>query len=223
MFCGNCGTKSGEDTKFCGNCGVAVELPVASELPKTNTNEKQVANFSIGNIIHFFAPAGGSAKLEVGGRILSEDLVFKGLATALVAVLLFLPFLVHGFSISGYSNEVSRNFFQHIFGTASTFLSIFILLIPVALFCLFHFKDKIQIDANLRLIAVIALAVFGFIMPLIVRAQILRPLRAVQEFAFTNVIYWVNPAIGFILTLLLYLLVAAVAFGFVCAASKNRA
>ena len=179
--------------------------------------------FSIGNIVHFFAPTGGPAKVEIGGRVLHEDIVFKGLAIALVAVLVFVPFLVHGFELSGYTNQVNRNFFQHIFGSASTFLSIFVLLIPIALFCLFQFKDKIQIDAHLRFIVVIALSVFGFAMPLIARARIFRPFRAMNNNVFVNVTYWIRPAPGFILTLLLYMVVAVVAFGFMQAVAKSRA
>ena len=201
---------------------MTIEPIITARISETNTNEKLVADFSIGNIIHFSAPAGGPAKLEAGGKILHADLVFKGLAAALIAVLVFLPFLVHGFTIAGYSNQVSRNFFQHIFGSVSTTLAIFVLLTPIALFCLFQFKDKIQIDAHMRFIAVIALSAFGFIMPFVVRARILNPLRALHYIPFVRVTYWVNPAIGFILTLLLYVVVAFIAFGFMQAVGKNR-
>ena len=222
MFCGDCGAKNNEGAKFCGECGVTIEPSVTANAPEAGIGEKFAADFSLGNIINFSAPADGSAKLEVGGRVLTEDIVFKGLGAALVAVLLFLPFLVHGFSISGYSNQVNRNFFQHIFGSTSTLLSIFVLLTPIALFCMFHFKDKIQIDTNLRFKAIFALSVFGFIMPIIVRAVIFSPLRAVNRMPFTTTTFWISPAIGFILTLLLYVVVAVVAFGFMQALSNNR-
>jgi len=75
----------------------------------------------------------------------------------------------------------------------------------------------------LQFIAVIGLAAFGFLMPFIVRAQIFRPLRALHDNRFVNVVYWVNPAIGFILTLLLYVVVAAVAVGFMLAVRKTMA
>ncbi|MCL2856534.1 MAG: zinc ribbon domain-containing protein [Oscillospiraceae bacterium] len=223
MFCGDCGAKNEVGTKFCGDCGATIESPATPRMPGTATNEKLKADFSIGNIAHFSAPASGPAKLEIGGRILREDIIFKGLAAALVAVLVLLPFLVHGFTIRDYSNQVSRNFFQHIFGSTSTILSIFVLLTPIALFCLYHFKDKIRIDANLRFTAIIALSAFGFIMPFIVRAVIFRPLRATHDNPFVNVTYWISPAIGFTLTLLLYVVVAVIAFGFMQALSKNRA
>ena len=225
MFCGNCGAKNEEGTKFCGECGLTIEpsATVTTNTSKANTQEQFVAGFSLGNVISFSAPASGPAKLEIGGRVLSEDLVFKGLAGALVAVLLFLPFLVHGFSISEYTNQVSRNFFQHIFGSASTLLSIFVLLIPIALFCLYHFKDRIRLEAKLRFAAIVALSVFGFIMPFIVRAVIFSPFRAANNSPWMRVTYWVNPAIGFILTLLLYAVVAVVAFGFMQTVSKSRA
>ena len=226
MFCGDCGAKNKEGTKFCGDCGATIEPSVTAKAPgtSTNTGEKFVADFSLGNIVNFSAPADGPAKLEVGGKVLTEDLVFKGLGAALVAVLLFLPFLVHGFELtaSGYSNEVRRNFFQHIFGSTSTLLSIFVLLTPIALFCMFHFKDSIQIGANLRFKAILALSAFGFIMPLLVRAVIFSPLRAAQDNPWMRVTYWITPAIGFILTLLLYVVVAVIAFGFMQALSNNK-
>ena len=224
MFCGDCGSKNEEGTKFCGNCGATIEPSVTANTPENDANEKFAADFSIGGVVGFSAPKGGPEKLQIGGGIiLNADIVFKGLAIALVAVLVFLPFLVHGFTLRDYSNQVSRNFFQHIFGSVSTVLSIFVLLTPIALFCLFQFKDKIRIDANLRFIAVIALSVFGFIMPLIVRARIFRPLRAAHDSPWMNITYWINPAAGFILTLLLYIVVAAIAFGFMQAAGKDRA
>jgi len=223
MLCDKCGTKNDEGTKFCGNCGATIEPPVASNATETADNEKLNADYSIGNVAFFSAPADGPAKLEVGGKILNADPVFKGLAIALLAVLVILPFLVHGFSVVGYSTQVSRNFFQHLFGSASSLFSLFVLLTPIALFCMFQFKNNIPIDSSMRFTAVLALSGLGFIMPFIVRAQIFRPLRVASFNPFAGVRYWVNPAIGFILTLLLYIVVAIIAFGFMQAVNKNKA
>ena len=223
MFCGECGTKNDEGTKFCGNCGATIEQPAASNIPAANNSENIDADFSIGNFAHFSAPAGGHAKLKIGGMVLHGDIIFKGLAIALFAVLLILPFLVHGFYVRGYSSQVSRHLFQHMTGPVGTLLSLLVLLTPIALFCLFQFKNKIPVDAGLQFIVVIALSVFGFIMPLIVRARIFAPLRALHDNRFMTVIYWIRPTFGFILTLLLYVVVAVIAFGFMQAASKNKA
>ena len=205
MFCTNCGEKYNEDASFCDNCGVTIQ-------PSTTA----------GGMTAEPAAAGNAATLKIGGTVLSDDLIFKGLAISMVVVLIFLPFLVHGFEIAGYSNQVSRHFFRHIFGSVGTIFSIFVLLIPAALFCLFQFKDQIQMDDRSRYILTIVLSVVGFIMPLVVRARIFRPLRAASALPFMNVSYWINPAIGFVLTLLLHIAVVAFAVIFLLAIGKSN-
>jgi len=104
-----------------------------------------------------------------------------------------------------------------------TAVAIFLVLIPAALFCLFHFKKSLGFASGKMFLFTAGLSFVGFIMPFIVRGRLVgRQIETIPLLAGRMPVFFSTPLAGFYLTLLLYLLAMAVSVGFILAAKKNR-
>jgi len=218
MFCGNCGKKNEDGSKFCFSCGLLVE----GAAPAESTS----GVLDLGGIIKFEAPSEDNAKLVVAGKAFEAGMIFKVMAVVGL-VLLFFPFL--GVRVMGISESSSG--FAFAFQTDGfNFFALFLFLIPVALFCLHlaPLKEHLKFTKGYAFIISAALSVFAVIVPFLVRMPLARDMRLANQatgllgaFGLGNIDMSLRIQAGFILLMILYVLAAAVSVGFIMAA-KNK-
>lgn len=216
MFCGKCGTKNEEGIKFCGGCGSAI----ASQHP-TVEKEASAPVSAIGQVavgpITITAITKESGRIAIGSKVFTTAFFFKCMSL-LLAVLFFMPMFsvrirMFGFSAGGRLSGWNAAFGSE--GASGSFVAIFLLLIPVALFALFQFKaqldGKIEFVRGKRFSLAIWAFALGFAFLFITRSSL--------NSTFGG---HVGVAFGFVLSVILYLLLGFVAIcGYMAASGKH--
>jgi|GEM_PF-2193533 len=209
MFCGKCGTKNDEGVKFCSTCGTPVKKTAANQTVQTEPGGER--EFCFQGVATFNATNEDRATVTIVGTLLDAAIVFKVLAAAIL-VSFFLPFYRMVINFGFFSTSISLSGFRVAFGgndSSGTIWGFVLFLIPVALFLLFQFKREIEASAAQtkgKLFHITAgLLAFGIIGLFSSRISLGSSLISIR------------PGLGFILSIFLYVVAAAVVAGFLLA------
>jgi len=197
-FCTKCGNELLEAGAFCRKCGAAVNEagPIAGDNPV-----KQAS--AINNLLKMFNTANeDNATLNLGGTELKVSLIMKVIAGVLF-LLLFLPIVSVSMGILG---SQSANGWDAI--GEGNFWVVFMLLVPLALFAAFQFKQHMQFLSGKLFIAALGMTALGLLACIIFAISI-------------PSIFSISMGIGWWLSLLIYIVATAVSAGCFMSA-KNR-
>jgi len=223
MVCRKCGNKIEDDMRFCGLCGSPAPEPPKKEKIKTISG----GELKIGSFAKFSAVDRDKPMLTIADKSLNAIWVFKGMALLLLASF-FSPFYSIGinnvslYSIVPFGERVhllTANGFRITVGwdyASGTFAGLFMFLVPIAIFALFQFRKELErITAVVRgmlYMAAAVLSVLGLVLMFVARDRLSDP-----HYAFISV----RPSVGFFISFVLYLVVAAVSVCFVVAERKK--
>jgi hypothetical protein len=204
VFCGKCGNKNEAEMKFCGSCGASIGRIEAEKKAASFVSAKEIV---IGPV-RVNAPDESNAVITVAGKTLKVSLIFK-VASVLLAISFFLPFFSVQLRMFGITAEQSMNGSTAMLGyegTDGSFMAFFLLLIPIAIFILFHFTKQLEeklafIKGKMYLFSTGGFGL-GFIVLFLVRNSVTSTFRG-------NI----ANSVGFWLTLSLYLIAGAVSVG----------
>jgi len=207
MICSKCKKTNSPNMKFCDTCGTPVP---PSELKK-RVEAKPSRQF-IFKGIKFHTPDEDSATATVGRLILDANILFKSLA-ALLLLAFFMPIFRVVFIYEDAAYNISG--FHTSFGwdaNNGTVFGFFVFAVPILIFSMLQFKNRIvQYIPFLRdrfSIIILVFALIGLAFLFLSYRGLTRPYISVWPF-------W-----GFFVLFLLYVLIGAVAVGFIIA--KNR-
>jgi len=208
MFCGKCGNKNEDGVRFCGVCGSPAEASMTGE----QTNPPRPTVLDVGGFAQFDATDENKATITIAGILLNATLVFKSLAVMLF-VALILPFYSIVVTI-GIRVSTSINGFRMAFGRGdASFSGVLLFLIPIIIFALFQFRKEIQgavaaVKGKLFMITA-GLSIIGFILIFSARVSLNAPFISIR------------PSAGFIISLLLYMVSAAISICLVLAEKRR--
>jgi len=211
MVCGKCGNKIEEGMRFCSVCG--------SPTPESLINEAKtpgISELEVGNFAKFSTSAENKATVTVAGISLDASTVFRGMALLLL-VSFFLPFYsirttvfgtrVHLLTANGFRITIGWDY------ASGTFVGLFMFLAPIAIFALFQFRKEIEkVTAVIKgtlFMAAAGLSVLGLVLLFVARNRL------------SDLLISVWPSVGFFVSFMLYLIVAAVSVGFIIVARKK--
>lgn len=176
-FCTKCGNEMPADGSPCPNCE-----PAQVSEPENKEPGKSISQMTVSEIGQSFKANAQSIKIEpedadhaavnVGGNKVKVATIIKGIAIAL-AVMYFLPWFTVSCSgvkitFSGFNATFGK--YVHFYDTpqwvGGSIAALFLLLIPAALFAIFHFEKKMPfISGKMFIISTIlsAVGLIGFI------------------------------------------------------------
>ncbi|MCL2287049.1 MAG: zinc ribbon domain-containing protein [Firmicutes bacterium] len=211
MFCGKCGNKNEEGMRFCGVCG----SPTATHSSGDTVKTVDKSELDLGGFAKFDATNENTASVTVAGLLLDASLVFRGLAV-LIFIAFILPLYSVGITLLGTRIASSVGGFSLAFGgrdANGTFWGVVLFLIPIVMFLLFQFWKEIK-----KSVAPLAEKLFMIEACLCVLGLI--ALFAARNSLDVSLVS-VRPSVGFVLSLILYLIALAVSVCFVAAAKKK--
>jgi len=229
MFCVKCGKEVANGTKFCVSCGtelvqeaaaaVAQKTPIQQQGQGQSTEEsipvhsepvsQKSGEIVLGQVVKLNASDENNAVIDVAGVVLKVELIFKIVSTALF-VALFLPF----YRINLFFIRISVNGWAAIGGpegAGGMFWSIFFILIPVAIFVLFQFRDKLEFVKGKLFIYSTSLYAAGVLFLIIFGARV-------------NSVFFgaVRLSAGYIISLILYIIAGAISAGCLMSERKSK-
>ena len=219
MVCRKCGNKIENGMRFCGLCGSpAPELPKNEKVKAAHEGQLEIGGFAKLSTANKDKPT-----IMIAGMTLNAIWMFKGMALLLL-VSFFLPFYSIGnnFSIIAFGERVhllTANGFRITVGwdyASGTFAGLFMFLVPIAIFALFQFRKELEritaVVKGMLYMAAAVLSVLGLVLMFVARDRLSDP-----HYAFISV----RPSVGFFISFVLYLVVAAVSVCFVVAERKK--
>ena len=212
MVCGKCGNKIEESMRFCSVCGSPTPAPLINDKAKA----PGISELEVGNFAKFSVADKDKATITFAGIQLDSSQVFRGMALLLL-VSFFLPF--YSISVVIFGNRthlLTANGFRMTIGwdyASGTFVGLFLFLIPIAIFVLFQFRKEINRVADftkgMLFMAASGLSVLGLVLLFVAMERLSGPLISIR------------PSIGFFMSVLFYLVVAAVSVSFIITARKK--
>ena len=206
MFCSKCGTKNEAIMNFCGSCGGALGQQSAPPMNPTG------AMPSAGSM-KFEAVPEDTASIIVAGISIKAGVIFR-IVSVLLLIMYFVPFFTIDVRLFGVRISESFNGWNTTFGIdgqGGTFVGIFPLLIPIALFLLFQFNSSFKFAAGKLFFASTILLALG-ILALIIIGIIIGD--AFQGHA--------NASAGLVISYIFYILAGAISVGFLLATKKKQ-
>jgi len=201
MFCGKCGNKNEEGMKFCGSCGAPVGETTAT--PKSMNAKEIVVGF-----VKLNASDEDNAIVTVADKVIKANFIFK-VASVLLVVAFFLPMFSIQVRMLGISAGQSINGWTAAFGlegAGGSFMAIFLLLIPIAIFVLFQFKTQLETKIAFVKGKLFTLSTVGFCLGFVVLLFVRSSANSIWRGNIGN-------SAGFWLTLLFYLIAGVVSVG----------
>lgn len=211
MFCPNCGGQIAEGASFCSHCG-------QKAVPGGADGDKKFSDMSIGEIgkrsvdavkkLPFDASQQDEAIVAVAGKSLKLSLVIRGVALFLCALFFFPLFSVSCSGTTINFNGIDSTIGKNVSAMGSSdridgnLLSIFLLLIPLALFLAFQLKKWLPFIRGKLFLTSASLSVAGIIAFGLFSAAVRK--RAEENYAaarFSGAYYF---------SIVLYVLLAAV-------------
>lgn len=235
MFCQKCGAKNEVDATACMACNAPMNQEVQAAAPAPQGGQSPTPTpvalvsvtepgiMAIGGAIKIDARDEDNATLNLSGKPLAAKLIF--MAVGVVAfIALLLPFynavLDFGLDFGWMGNvfhDVETEGFSGFGVISDVTLGILMVVVPIALVGLFHFKKQLTFAKGRLFMLSALICAVGFILPFLVRNSLSNTLGGDLWGSTLSV----NFAAGSIISLILYAVAAIVSVGFVMAAKKK--
>jgi phage shock protein PspC (stress-responsive transcriptional regulator) len=220
-FCGECGSQIAENSKFCPGCGAGSDGAPVNVNAGATPMVAGAGEYMLGTFAKFSAFSENNATVTAGGKTLQAALVYKIIAGALL-VLLFLPFFTVSASMFGISSSESISGWDIAFDDGMDIAAILSFLVPVAIFAMFQFTDKLQFVKGKLFLFTIVLSGAGIASLFLLQSRAREAAGIVDGLGdLFGMDFSIDPGLAFWVSLAVYAVAGIAGYCFMTASNKK--
>jgi hypothetical protein len=219
MFCSECGTKYETDINFCGTCGTPVEgefLPSGND-DFIDDDEDNINYMYFGRSCKLNFTDENNLVFKIFGKTISVRLIFKMVSVLLFLVLLlpFFTFETQFWTMTVTESIRGMTFHFELWGMDGSIVLSFLWIIPIVLFFVFRVREPYRFT-NITLFSLsLLLNTIGIIIQFVTGSRFHNMLL--------NINIFVENAVGFYISFLLYTFLFVMSFMFLALTIQNKA